>query len=54
MISKLPDMIQALLKPEIYPDATGGVELEQTQMSFVFLTDNYAYKIVFQLMVPAM
>ena len=45
MIPKLPDMVQALLKPEAYPEATGSVELEQTQMSFVFLTDNYAYKI---------
>jgi aminoglycoside phosphotransferase family enzyme/gluconate kinase len=38
-------MVQALLKPEIYPEATEGVELKQTQMSFVFLTDNYAYKV---------
>jgi len=45
LIPELPDMIQALLKPEIYPEATEGVELEQTQMSFVFLTDNYAYKV---------
>ncbi len=45
MISKLPDMVQALLKPEVYPEPTDVVELEQTQMSFVFLTDNYAYKV---------
>ncbi len=45
MIPKLPDMVQALLEPEAYPEATEGVELEQTQMSFVFLTDSYAYKI---------
>jgi len=38
-------MVQALLEPEAYPEATEGVELEQTQMSFVFLTDNYAYKV---------
>ncbi len=41
----LPDMIQALLKPEAYSEATESVKLEQTQMSLVFLTDNYAYKI---------
>lgn len=45
MISKLSDMVQALLKPETYPEPTESVELEQTQMSFVFLTDKYAYKI---------
>jgi aminoglycoside phosphotransferase family enzyme len=38
-------MVQALLQPETYPEATESVELEQTQMSFVFLTDNYVYKI---------
>jgi len=45
LISKLPGMVQALLKPEVYPEPTDVVELEQTQMSFVFLTDNYAYKV---------
>ena len=44
-MSKLPEMIQALMKPEIYPEPTEGIELEQTQMSFVFLTDNHAYKV---------
>ncbi len=43
-MTKLPIMVQALLKPEIYPEPTKRVELEQTQMSFVFLTDNYVYK----------
>jgi len=38
-------MVQALLDPRAYPDATGGVELGQTQMSFVFLTDDYVYKV---------
>ncbi len=42
---ELPGLIQALLDPRAYPDPTGKVELRQTQMSYVFLTDNYAYKI---------
>jgi aminoglycoside phosphotransferase family enzyme/predicted kinase len=42
---KLPDMVQALLEPEAYPEATKNIELIQTQMSFVFLTDNFAYKV---------
>ncbi len=42
---QLPEMVQALLDPRAYPEATQGVELVQTQMSFVFLTDNYVYKV---------
>jgi aminoglycoside phosphotransferase family enzyme len=34
-----------LLQPETFPESTANVELKQTQMSFVFLTDNYVYKI---------
>jgi len=44
-MSQLPEMVQALLDPKVYPEATQGVELVQTQMSFVFLTDNYVYKV---------
>lgn len=42
---QLPPMVQALLQPKAYPDATRKVELAQTQMSFVFLTDSYVYKV---------
>ncbi len=42
--SPLPEMVQALLDPGVYPEATQQVELAQTQMSFVFLTDDYVYK----------
>jgi aminoglycoside phosphotransferase family enzyme/predicted kinase len=41
----LPALIAALSEPGIYPEATTGVSLVQTQMSCVFLTDEYAYKI---------
>jgi len=41
----LPLMIQELLNPERYPEPTTGVELSQTHISFVFLSDNYVYKI---------
>jgi aminoglycoside phosphotransferase family enzyme/predicted kinase len=40
----LPELVKALLKPEAYPQAPGKIELVQTQMSFVFLTDDYVYK----------
>ena len=42
---QLPEMVQALLDPKAYPEAPQGIELVQTQMSFVFLTDNYVYKV---------
>ena len=42
---QLPELVQALLDPKAYPDAPQGIELVQTQMSFVFLTDNYVYKV---------
>jgi uncharacterized protein len=44
----MPDLarlIEALSRPEIYPEPTTRVDFIQTQMSCVFLTDNYAYKI---------
>ena len=44
-MSELPELIQALLDPAAYPDPPQGVELRQTQISFVFLADDYVYKI---------
>ena len=44
-MSGLPEMVQALLDPKAYPDATSGVTLLQTQMSLVFLTGDFVYKV---------
>jgi len=44
-MSQLPEMVQALLDSKAYPDAPQRVEMVQTQMSFVFLTDDYVYKV---------
>jgi aminoglycoside phosphotransferase family enzyme len=41
----LPELVRALLDPEIYPEAVDGVELIQTQMSFVFLAGDFVYKV---------
>jgi aminoglycoside phosphotransferase family enzyme/predicted kinase len=41
----LPELVKALLKPAAYPEATGKIELVQTQMSFVFLTEEFVYKV---------
>jgi aminoglycoside phosphotransferase family enzyme/predicted kinase len=45
MSSQLPEIAQALLNPEIYPDRTTRVKVMQTQMSFIFLTGQYVYKV---------
>ncbi|MGA2367084.1 MAG: AAA family ATPase [Dehalococcoidia bacterium] len=44
MSPALPPYVNALLKPEAYPDHPARVEMVQTQMSFVFLTGKYTYK----------
>ncbi|MEN8613790.1 AAA family ATPase [Dehalogenimonas sp. THU2] len=45
-MSQLPEVITALMDPARYPDERlDEVNLIQTQMSFVLLTGNYAYKI---------
>jgi aminoglycoside phosphotransferase family enzyme/predicted kinase len=43
--SGLPPLVRALLKPGMYPQATKSVELIQTHISYVFLTDEYVYKV---------
>jgi aminoglycoside phosphotransferase family enzyme/predicted kinase len=37
--------LKSLLKPDAYPEAVTRVELVQTHVSYIFLTDRYAYKI---------
>jgi aminoglycoside phosphotransferase family enzyme len=44
-MSELPELIQALLDPKAYPDPPQRVNLMQTQMSYVFLADDYVYKV---------
>jgi aminoglycoside phosphotransferase family enzyme len=44
-MTELPALVKALLKPEIYDHHPQKVELVQTQMSFLFLTGDYAYKV---------
>jgi uncharacterized protein len=39
------DLIAALFDPAAYPDPASEVELIQTHISWVFLTDRYAYKV---------
>jgi len=44
MPSIYPPYVQALLNPSAYPDVPAAIELQQTQMSFIFLTGEYVYK----------
>jgi aminoglycoside phosphotransferase family enzyme len=44
-VSVLPSTVKALLKSQAYPHKPQKIELVQTQMSFVFLTGEYVYKI---------
>jgi aminoglycoside phosphotransferase family enzyme len=42
---ELPPLIKGLLDPQAYPEPPSKVELVQTQISYVFLADDYVYKI---------
>ncbi len=44
-MSVIQSIVKALLEPRAYPHKPEKVELIQTQMSFIFLTCEYAYKI---------
>ena len=44
-MTALPSLVEDLLKPGTYPHKPQKVELVQTQMSFIFLTGEYVYKI---------
>ncbi len=44
-MSILPSTVRALLESQAYPHKPQKIELVQTQMSFIFLTGEYVYKI---------
>jgi aminoglycoside phosphotransferase family enzyme len=44
-VSTLPFAIEALLEPEAYPHKPQKIELVQTQMSLIYLTGEYVYKV---------
>jgi len=43
--NNLPPVVEALLQPQAYPHKTEKIKLVQTQMSFVFLTGKFVYKV---------
>jgi hypothetical protein len=42
---ELPPLIKALLQPGAYPEPPHNIQLTQTQISYVFLADDFVYKI---------
>ena len=44
-MSELPETVKALLDPKAYPDSHSKIDMVQTQMSFIFLTDDLVYKV---------
>ncbi len=41
----LPVLIDAMLRPEFYPDSLARVELKQTHISYVFIAGDFVYKV---------
>ncbi len=41
----LPPLVEAMLRPEFYPDSPERVELKQTHISYVFIAGDFVYKI---------
>jgi aminoglycoside phosphotransferase family enzyme/adenylate kinase family enzyme len=41
----LPRIVEAMMRPELYPDHPRSVDLRQTHVSYVFLAGGYVYKI---------
>jgi len=42
---ELPRLVERLCDPAAYPEPTSRVEVVQTHISWIFLTDRYAYKV---------
>jgi aminoglycoside phosphotransferase family enzyme len=42
---RLTDKVAFLARPEAYPETTSSVDTKETHMSWVFLTDDFAYKL---------
>ena len=44
-MSQLPELVQALLDPQAYPEKPASIELIQTQISYVFVAGDLVYKV---------
>ncbi len=41
----LPPIVEAMMRPEFYPEPPAKVELIQTHISYVFIAGEYVYKL---------
>jgi aminoglycoside phosphotransferase family enzyme/predicted kinase len=41
----LPPLVEAMLRPEFYPESSAHVEFKQTHISYVFIASDFVYKI---------
>ena len=41
----LPPLVEAMLRPEFYPDSPAHVEVKQTHISYVFIAGDFVYKV---------
>jgi aminoglycoside phosphotransferase family enzyme len=43
--SGLPVLVEAMLRPDFYPDSPAHVEVKQTHISYVFIAGDFVYKV---------
>src|ERR1700693_6076280 len=41
----LPPLVEAMMRPEFYPDSPPRVEFKQTHISYVFIAGDFVYKV---------
>src|ERR1700722_20057488 len=41
----LPVLVEAMMRPEFYPDSPPRVEFKQTHISYVFIAGDFVYKV---------
>jgi aminoglycoside phosphotransferase family enzyme len=41
----LPPLVEAMLRPEFYPESPAQVEFKQTHISYVFIAGDFVYKV---------
>ena len=45
MVSDQKEIVEALMNPDAYLEETGQIDLKQTHISFIFMTENFVYKV---------
>ena len=45
LVSDQKEIVEALMNPDAYLEETGQIDLKQTHISFIFMTENFVYKV---------